>query len=114
MVEVLDRRNLAEFYAHGISGGAGAGGQARGDALVGQGFAGRTPPTSGIGIEPPAAPGVGALGVNNPGLTLGSFLPVSGATGLPTGGNIVDFPVLPSGSFAGLSTAAIAFRIVGG
>src|SRR2546427_394820 len=50
----------------------------------------------------------------NPGLTLGSFLPVSGATGLPTGGNIVDFPVLPSGSFAGLSPAAIAFGIVGG
>jgi len=39
---------------------------------------------------------------------------VSGATGLPTGGNIVDFPVLPSGSFAGLSPAAIAFGIVGG
>src|SRR5881296_1227023 len=110
-MEILDR---ADFFALGISWGAAAVGRARGDALVGQGFAGRTPPTSGIGIEPPAGPGVGALGVNNPGLTLGSFLPVSGATGLPTGGNIVDFPVLPSGSFAGLSPAAIAFGIVGG
>src|SRR3989442_11604922 len=95
----LNELNRADFFALGISWGAAAVGRARGDALVGQGFAGRTPPTSGIGIEPPAAPGVGALGVNNPGLTLGSFLPVSGATGLPTGGNIVDFPVLPSGSF---------------
>jgi len=110
----LNELNRADFFALGISWGAAAVGRARGDALVGQGFAGRTPPTSGIGIEPPAAPGVGALGVNNPGLTLGSFLPVSGATGLPTGGNIVDFPVLPSGSFAGLSPAAIAFGIVGG
>src|SRR2546429_295190 len=92
----------------------GAPGGPRGDALGGRGFAGGTPPASGMGIEPPAGPGVGALGVNNPGLTLGSFLPVSGATGLPTGGNIVDFPVLPSGSFAGLSPAAIAFGIVGG
>src|SRR5213594_2792365 len=110
----LNELNHADFFALGISWGAAAVGRARGDALVGQGFAGRTPPTSGIGIEPPAGPGVGALGVNNPGLTLGSFLPVSGATGLPTGGNIVDFPVLPSGSFAGLSPAAIAFGIVGG
>ena len=110
----LNELNRADFFALGISWGAAAVGRARGDALVGQGFAGRTPPTSGIGIEPPAGPGVGALGVNNPGLTLGSFLPVSGATGLPTGGNIVDFPVLPSGSFAGLSPAAIAFGIVGG
>src|SRR5881396_3355068 len=110
----LNELNRADFFALGISWGAAAVGRARGDALVGQGFAGRTPPTSGIGIEPPAGPGVGALGVNNPGLTLGSFLPVSGATGLPTGGNIVDFPVSPSGSFAGLSPAAIAFGIVGG
>src|SRR5436189_4684162 len=110
----LNELNRADFFALGISWGAAAVGRARGDALVGQGFAGRTPPTSGIGIEPPAGPGVGALGVNNPGLTLGSFLPVSGATGLTTGGNIVDFPVSPSGSFAGLSPAAIAFGIVGG
>src|SRR5438876_1347535 len=110
----LNELNRADFFALGISWGAAAVGRARGDALVGQGFAGRTPPTSGIGIEPPAGPGVGALGVNNPGLTAGSFPPVSGATGLPTGGNIVDFPVSPSGSFAGLSPAAIAFGIVGG
>src|SRR3989442_1320905 len=110
----LNELNRADFFALGISWGAAAVGRARGDALVGQGLAGRTPPTSGIGIEPPAGPGVGALGVNNPGLTLGSFLPVSGATGLPTGGNIVDCPVLRSGSFAGLSPAAIAFGIVGG
>src|SRR5436189_4197392 len=110
----LNELNRADFFALGISWGAAAVGRARGDALVGQGFAGRIPPTSGIGIEPPAGSGVGALGVNNPGLTLGSFLPVSGATGLPPGGNIVDFPVLPSGSFAGLSPAAIAFGIVGG
>src|SRR5213596_3036610 len=113
----LNELNRADFFALGISWGAAAVGRARGDALVGQGFAGRTPPTSGIGIEPPAAElpgGVGALGVNNRNLTLSSFLPVSGATGLPTGGNIVDFPVSPSGSFAGLSPAAIAFGIVGG
>src|SRR5437667_45830 len=75
---------------------------------------GTAPPPPPGAPAPVAIPGVVALGVNNPGLTLGSFLPVSGATGLPTGGNIVDFPVLPSGSFAGLSPAAIAFGIVGG
>ena len=43
---------------------------------------------------------------NNPGLTLGNFLPISALTGLPQGGNIVNFPIA-AGQFG--TPAGIAF-----
>lgn len=101
----LNQLNRTEFFALGVSwGGAGLRGTSS-NILVGQGFAGRTAPTGGIA---PVAPGV--LGSNvNPNLTLGSVLPIGAATGLPLGGNIVDFPV--ASTFG--TPAGIAFGIVG-
>ena len=109
----LNELNRIDFFAIGVSwGGASLGRTPHGDVLVGQGFAGRTPPTTGIA---PAAPGIlgSQGGSSNPNLTLGSFLPVSGTTGLPSGGNIVNFPVSPSGSFSGITPAGIAFGLIG-
>ena len=108
----LNELNRIDFFAIGVSwGGASLGRTPHGDVLVGQGFAGRTPPTTGIA---PAAPGIlgSQGGSSNPNLTLGSFLPVSAANGLPSGGNIVNFPVSPSGSFAGITPAGIAFGLI--
>ena len=109
----LNELNRIDFFAIGVSwGGASLGRTPHGDVLVGQGFAGRTPPTTGIA---PAAPGIlgSQGGSSNPNLTLGSFLPVSAASGLPSGGNIVNFPVSPTGSFAGITPAGIAFGLIG-
>jgi type IV pilus assembly protein PilQ len=83
----------------------------RGDAVVGQGIAGQRTPTG--GVTPPStgiAPSSGTSGFDNPNLTLGNLLPVSATTGLPLGGNIVNFPV----STAFGNPAGIAFGIVGG
>ena len=38
---------------------------------------------------------------------------MSAASGLPSGGNIVNFPVSPTGSFAGITPAGIAFGLIG-
>src|SRR3989442_1771465 len=84
----LNELNRIDFFAIGVSwGGASLGRTSHGDVLVGQGFAGRTPPTTGIA---PAAPGIlgSQGGSSNPNLTLGSFLPVSAASGRPSGGRI--------------------------
>src|SRR2546428_573053 len=67
------------------------------------------PPAGGIAATPDAL-----TNLNNPNLTLGSFLPVSAASGLPLGGNIVNFPVSPSGTFGGITPAGIAFGLIGG
>lgn len=102
----MNELNRTDFFALGVSwGGATARRLATGgDVLVGQGFAGRAGRT-GTGIPPvffSDPPG-------NPNLTLGQLLPVSALTGLPLGGNLVDFPVTST-----LGTpAGIAFGIVG-
>src|SRR5919198_786865 len=83
----LNELNRADFFALGVSWGAAAVGRMRGDALVGQGVA--TPKVGGIPVEGPSL----ISGFDNPNLPLTGFLPVSGTTGLPQGGNIVNFPV---------------------
>jgi len=103
----LNELNRVDFFALGVTWGAAAFGRARGDALVGQGFAGRLLPT-GTGIAPNPLP----TGFDNSNLTLGNFLPVSATTGLPLGGNIVNFPAPPG--LLGGTPAGIAFGIVGG
>src|SRR5213594_1252187 len=103
----LNELNRTDFFSLGITWGAAAFGRARGDALVGQGFAGRLQPT-GTGIAPNPLP----TGFDNSNLTLGNFLPVSATTGLPLGGNIVNFPAPPG--LLGGTPAGIAFGIVGG
>src|SRR5213078_441827 len=66
----LNELNRTDFFSLGITWGAAAFGRARGDALVGQGFAGRLQPT-GTGIAPNPLP----TGFDNSNLTLGNFLP---------------------------------------
>src|SRR5436190_7379768 len=107
IVARLNELNRTDFFSLGITWGAASFGRARGDALVGQGFAGRLQPT-GTGIAPNPLP----TGFDNSNLTLGNFLPVSATTGLPLGGNIVNFPSPPG--LLGGTPAGIAFGIVGG
>jgi type IV pilus assembly protein PilQ len=92
----MNELNRTDFFALGISWG-GAGTQRIGSqmAVVGQGFAGRVPPTGGVAPIPPAGP-----------LALSQFLPISATSGLPLGGNIVNFPI-NAGSFG--TPAGIAF-----
>jgi type IV pilus assembly protein PilQ len=99
----MNELNRTDFFALGVRwGGAGARRSGQ-DILVGQGVAstnsGGIPATS----FPSDFPGA------NQNLTLSSFLPISAATGLPTGGNVVNFPV-SGGAFG--TPAAIAFGIV--
>ncbi|MBI2159481.1 MAG: AMIN domain-containing protein [Candidatus Rokubacteria bacterium] len=95
----MNELNRTDFFALGVSwGGAGTRRVGSETALVGQGFAGRAQPTGGVAPIPPAGP-----------LALSQFLPISAVSGLPLGGNLVDFPVASTlGTPAGL-----AFGIVG-
>jgi type IV pilus assembly protein PilQ len=102
-MEILDRNSLE---AIGVQWGGASTGTVGGNTLIGQGFQSTDPGRAGI------AP----INVNpvNPNLTLGSLLPVAAATGLSTGGNLVNLPfsLLPN---AATTTPAggIAFGIVG-
>ena len=111
----LNELNRTDFFALGVSWGGAAVRRLTtgGDVLVGQGVSGQRntaaavppiiPPTGGI---PPVFFGDPA---NNPALTLANVLPVSATTGLPLGGNIVNFPILP-GTFG--TPASIAFGLI--
>src|SRR5213080_22327 len=111
----LNELNRTDFFALGVSWGGAAVRRLTtgGDVLVGQGVSGQRntaaavppiiPPTGGI---PPVF--FGEPG-NNPNLTLANVLPVSATTGLPLGGNIVNFPILP-GTFG--TPASIAFGLI--
>src|SRR3989454_7890631 len=111
----LNELNRTDFFALGVSWGGAAVRRLTtgGDVLVGQGVSGQRntaaavppiiPPTGGI---PPVFFGAPA---NNPALTLANVLPVSATTGLPLGGNIVNFPIIP-GTFG--TPASIAFGLI--
>jgi type IV pilus assembly protein PilQ len=100
-MEILDRNSLE---AIGVQWGGGAAKQVGSNTLIGQGFQGAR--TLGTGVS--------NLNPANPNLSLSSLLPVAAATGLPTGGNLVNLPfsLLPN---AATTTPAggIAFGIVG-
>src|SRR5947207_1244895 len=105
----MNELNRTDFFALGVSWGGGAVRRlgTGGDVLVGQGVSGlaRTGGTiapSGTGIPPVFF----SQPSNNPGLTLGNFLPINALTGLPQGGNIVNFPIA-AGQFG--TPAGIAF-----
>ena len=111
----LNELNRTDFFALGVSWGGAAVRRLTtgGDVLVGQGVSGQRNTAAAV---PPINPPAGGIPpvffgdpANNPGLTLGSFLPVSAATGLPQGGNIVNFPILP-GTFG--TPASIAFGLI--
>ena len=95
----MNELNRADFFALGVSwGGAGSRRVESGTALVGRGFAGRTAPLGGVAPVSPAGP-----------LELSQLLPISALTGLPLGGNLVDFPVA-GGQFG--TPAGLAFGII--
>src|SRR5213593_509061 len=97
----LNELNRTDFFALGVSWGGAALRRLTtgGDVLVGQGVAGQH--NTAATIPPIIAPTGGIPPVffgepgNNPNLTLANVLPVSATTGLPLGGNIVNFPILP-------------------
>jgi type IV pilus assembly protein PilQ len=102
-MEILDRNSLE---AIGVQWGGASTGNVGGNTLIGQGFQNSDPGRAGISpihLNPP-----------NPNLTLGSLLPVAAATGLSTGGNLVNLPfsLLPNASTT-TPAGGIAFGIVG-
>src|SRR5437667_45471 len=117
----LNELNRTDFFALGVSWGGAALRRLTtgGDVLVGQGVSGQH--NTAATIPPIIAPTGGIPPVffsdpaNNPGFLPGqtpaggTFLPVSGTTGLPLGGNIVNFPILP-GTFG--TPASIAFGLI--
>src|SRR5439155_406292 len=111
----LNELNRTDFFALGVSWGGAAVRRLTtgGDVLVGQGVSGQR--NTAATIPPIIAPTGGIPPVffgepgNNPNLTLANVLPVSATTGLPLGGNIVNFPILP-GTFG--TPASIAFGLI--
>jgi len=103
-MEILDRNDL---FAIGVQWGGGGVLQADGRSIVvGRGFTSDpanslgglgTVPVSGV-FGPPNIPSAAA--------PLSGLLPVSGLTGLPLGGNLINFPILSS--LAGLGKTAEA------
>ena len=124
-MEILDR---SAFEGIGVQwGGAGARNINNTTTLIGQGF--QTAPGKNAGSISPAYSGillpdgtvaaldrVGVRGFSpeNPGLNLSSLFPISAATGLPLGGNVVNLPfaALPGSTVAGSPAGGISFGLV--
>jgi len=105
-LEVLDR---TELFALGVQwGGGGLLGINNRTAVVGRGFTSGQNNTSGIGTAGFGSPGP------NPNLPLTNVIPVSGTTGLATGGNLVNLPIssLLEGAAAS-GGGGFAFGIIG-
>jgi type IV pilus assembly protein PilQ len=103
-MEILDRNSLE---AIGVQWGGAAAGTSGSNTLIGQGF-GSSADVGRSGIPP------SSITPGNPNLSLSSLLPVSAATGLATGGNLVNLPfsALPN-ALANTPAGGIAFGIVG-
>ncbi len=103
-MEILDRSSLE---AIGVQWGGAAAGTSGSNTLIGQGF-GSSADVGRAGIPP------SSITPGNPNLSLSSLLPVSAATGLATGGNLVNLPfsALPN-ALANTPAGGIAFGIVG-
>ena len=109
-MEILSRQDL---YAIGVQwGGGGVLNTSKTATLVGRGFTSDpvTNPTTGGTAPSITAPGA----ITNPNLTLSGALPVSAATGLAAGGNIVNLPIgaLLQGA-AAAGAGGLAFGIIG-
>jgi type IV pilus assembly protein PilQ len=105
-LELLDRTDL---FALGVQwGGGGLLGINDRTAIVGRGFTSTQPNTQGIGTAGFGSPGP------NPNLPLTNVIPVSGTTGLATGGNLVNLPIgsLLEGAAPG-GGGGFAFGIIG-
>ena len=124
-MEILDR---SAFEGIGVQwGGAGAGNVNNTTTLIGQGFqsapgknAGTTSAVySGILLPDGTVAAIDPVGIrgfspSNPGLLLNQLFPISAATGLPLGGNVVNLPfqALPGSSVAGSPAGGISFGLV--
>jgi len=121
-MEILDRN---AYEGIGVQwGGAGAGNVNNHTAIIGQGF--QTAAQTGIPISPGRVTGTtlvnDPIGVNRgtppnlPDLNLSQLLPISGSTGLPLGGNVVNLPfsALPGAAAQGAPAGGISFGLVAG
>jgi type IV pilus assembly protein PilQ len=124
-MEILDR---SAFEGIGVQwGGAGAGNINNTTTLIGQGF--QTAPGKNTGSISPAFSGIllpdgtvaplDPVGIfnrtpANPNLSLSQLFPISAATGLPLGGNVVNLPfaALPGSGTAGSPAGGISFGLV--
>jgi len=106
-MEILDRNSLE---AIGVQWGGAAAKNLGSNTLIGQGFQSTDATRTGIGPATSTSP----FNSVNPNLSLASLLPVSAATGLSTGGNLVNLPfsLLPNASTT-TPAGGIAFGIVG-
>ena len=106
-MEILDRPALLDI---GIQWGGAGTRRDNQNILLAQGANTRT-----TGISPGPPPIFDPASPINPNLPLTNFLPVSGTTGLPTGGNLVNIPFAFPGSplSPGGPTGSINFGIVG-
>jgi len=122
-LESLDRVALENL---GVQWGGGGAGSAGNSVLVGQGLsstipaagAGLVPPIPGAtGLTPPSPrTGIGIPPLLNPFATLGQLLPLDAATGLPTGGSLINLPVSTLPTTGGINpapTGGFSFGIVG-
>ncbi len=102
-MEILDRNSLE---AIGVQWGGALAGTAGSNTVIGQGFQATDTTRAGTGVS--------GLTSNNPNLSLASLLPITTATGLSTGGNLVNLPfsLLPNASTT-TPAGGIAFGIVG-
>jgi type IV pilus assembly protein PilQ len=102
-MEILDRNSLE---AIGVQWGGASAGSVGGNTLIGQGFQASDATRTGTGVS--------NFSPTNPNLSLASLLPVTAATGLATGGNLVNLPfsLLPNASTT-TPAGGIAFGIVG-
>ncbi len=106
-MEILDRDDL---FAIGVQWGGGGVIQANGNSiLVGRGFTSDV--TNSLAV-PGTVPVANVFGPPNAPTGFPNLLPVSGATGLPLGGNLVNLPIgaaLGGGAVTGGGAGGIAF-----
>ena len=113
-MEILDRNDL---FAIGVQWGGGGVLQADGRSIVvGRGFT--SDPNNALGLSG-GVPVANVFGPPNVPTGFSGLLPVSGLTGLPLGGNLINFPILSSLAGLGKTTEAgsgggIAFGLTSG
>src|SRR3989441_4871657 len=113
-MEILDRNDL---FAIGVQWGGGGVLQADGRSIVvGRGFT--SDPSNALGLAG-GVPVANVFGPPNVPTGFSGLLPVSGLTGLPLGGNLINFPILSSLAGLGKTTEAgsgggIAFGLTSG
>jgi len=100
-MEILDRNDL---FAIGVQWGGGGVLQADGRSIVvGRGFT--SDPNNALGLAG-GVPVANVFGPPNVPTGFSGLLPVSGLTGLPLGGNLINFPILSSLAGLGKTTEA--------